>query len=502
MAAINDQIDGVRPLHGLRGLWRIAAARLRFLAVFAAVFAVVAGWDAIRSSWNRLWTKPPAEAATSSDTEFFCPMDPGVLSDWPSKCPACNMTLVRRKRGDAAPLPDGVMARMQMTPYRLWLGGIQTATAEYAPLARTVDLPGTVTEAGKDGVRIQAEAFARELRWLAPGRVVEIARIDGDGQAPAMGRVVQSPTSVEAGAVGKVVVSTEEAGSLRSGDSVRIKAAYPIEQVDPFRNQPSTPPALMVGEPRRLFTCMEHADVVRDAPGRCPRDGSDLMERPLREDQRVRWWCPMHPETTADRGGAKCEACQGMALVPRVVSYRPPGRVLAIPASAAISGEGGRSFVFVDRGEGMFEAKSVALGPRCGAMIPVASGLGPGDRVVAQGGILLDAETRLDPSLAAGYFGAGETASVAKPSSTIAKTDAPTEPAWLRELAETDRALALAQKICPVTGKPLGSMGTPPKVVVSGRAVFLCCEGCTPAAETNPEKYLSKLPSASTERRP
>jgi Cu(I)/Ag(I) efflux system membrane fusion protein len=233
--------------------------------------------------------------------------------------------------------------------------------------------------------------------------------------------------------------------------------------------------------------------VVRDAAGSCPRDGLALMAHPLRNDQRVRWWCPMHPAVTAEKAGAKCDACGGMTLVPRVVSYRPPGSVLAVPCSAAIDG-GGQALVYVDRGAGMFDAKSVTLGPRCGASYPVASGLEPGDRVVAQGAFLLDAETRLDPSLAVGYFGAGEVASAAKP--------APTEQAWLKGLAESDRPRAWRQETCPVTGKPLGSMGVPPKLNVRGRDVFLCCKGCAGDVEADPEKYLAKLPVEGAERRP
>ena len=45
-------------------------------------------------------------------------------------------------------------------------------------------------------------------------------------------------------------------------------------------------------------------------------------------------------------------------------------------------------------------------------------------------------------------------------------------------LVDADRTAALAQKVCPVTDKPLGSMGKPPKVTVEGQDVFLCCGGC------------------------
>ncbi len=64
----------------------------------------------------------------------------------------------------------------------------------------------------------------------------------------------------------------------------------------------------------------------------------------------------------------------------------------------------------------------------------------------------------------------------------------------LAKLSPTDRAAAEQQRTCPVTGEPLGSMGVPVKVQVSGRSVFICCEGCEDALKKEPEKYLKKLP--------
>jgi hypothetical protein len=54
--------------------------------------------------------------------------------------------------------------------------------------------------------------------------------------------------------------------------------------------------------------------------------------------------------------------------------------------------------------------------------------------------------------------------------------------------------LAAKQKVCPVTGEPLDSMGGPVRVEVAGRIVFVCCEGCIPALRKEPAKYLAKLP--------
>lgn len=64
----------------------------------------------------------------------------------------------------------------------------------------------------------------------------------------------------------------------------------------------------------------------------------------------------------------------------------------------------------------------------------------------------------------------------------------------LSKLSAEDRTLALEQKICPVTGEPLGSMGKPIKVTVQNdKTVFVCCSGCVDAVEGEPEKYLEKL---------
>ncbi len=65
--------------------------------------------------------------------------------------------------------------------------------------------------------------------------------------------------------------------------------------------------------------------------------------------------------------------------------------------------------------------------------------------------------------------------------------------AALAELSPEDRALAEKQKICPVSGEPLGSMGKPYKVTVEGQDVLLCCQGCEEEIKKDPQKYLAKI---------
>jgi len=77
--------------------------------------------------------------------------------------------------------------------------------------------------------------------------------------------------------------------------------------------------------------------------------------------------------------------------------------------------------------------------------------------------------------------------------STAAKA---ASPEGLAELSAEDRAAAEKQRICPVSGALLGSMGKPYKVTVKGRTVFLCCEGCEAKIKKDPDKYLQKISAA------
>jgi hypothetical protein len=63
----------------------------------------------------------------------------------------------------------------------------------------------------------------------------------------------------------------------------------------------------------------------------------------------------------------------------------------------------------------------------------------------------------------------------------------------LKELGEADRRLAEQQKVCPVSGELLGSMGKPYKMTVKGHDVFLCCDGCKDAVDKDPDGILKKV---------
>lgn len=53
-------------------------------------------------------------------------------------------------------------------------------------------------------------------------------------------------------------------------------------------------------------------------------------------------------------------------------------------------------------------------------------------------------------------------------------------------------ATPVGNRICPVSGDSLGSMGAPLHVVYKGKLVGLCCNGCPGAFGKDPDAMLAK----------
>ena len=454
------------PAKGAAGSWvwsafRLAEVRLRVPIVLLIAALVIGRWDVIRNHWDHFTRTVTAESTAkrpiSSDTEYFCPMDPGVVSHGPGRCGVCNMALVRRKRGDAVMLPDGVVARMQLSPYRIQLAGIQTAPLGYRPLHREWSVAGLVTRdrASTAAANVAVDVPGRQVPWVEQGQPVEVACTDLPGQETLTGWVCSLVRGVEDGRefAHVTVAITQPSQSLKGGMVAVVKLRIAVAALDPFRNMPRNPPARKAGEPVRIYVCHDHSETIALEPERCPIDGKNRMSQALGELERLEWQCPMHPNVRADKAGGVCGQCGGMALQPQVVYYAPKGEVLAVPQSAVVD-TGARKVVFVESMPGMFDGVEVVLGPRCGDYYPIVEGVGPGQNIAIAGAFLLDAETRLNPSLAAGYFGAGrrDRRVAATGPSPGAGRDSSTPADVLDGLALEDRALAERQKFCPVTG--------------------------------------------------
>jgi hypothetical protein len=409
----------------------VVLARGRFLLLVGGFLAILAAWPFLRNTFDKLTATVPPGGSVSGDTEYWCPMCPGVVSDWPAKCPVCSMALVRRQKGEMTPLPDGVVARVQLSPYRIQLAGLRTAPVEFRKLEREVVVAGKLEPPSGPGSHppfaLIAEVFEPGAAALRVGQVGSVV-CDARPGEPAVGRVAEI-----SGRRVRVLVDDPH-GDLRPGGYAAATFRTPVAHTEPQRR----------AELARWGDRVAVGSIV----------GPNAAFAAL-----------------ADTAVRQVLAREGLTL--------------AVPEAAVID-TGTRRVVFVESMPGTFDAVEVQLGRRCGDHYIVRGGLEAGQRVVAAGAVLLDAETRLNPSLAASYFGAGS-----RPSSATPQLATP-PPAGT--LSPEDRLLADRQKLCPVTGEPLDSMGGPVRVSVAGRTVFICCKGCEKPLLRKPKQYLAKLP--------
>ena len=78
----------------------------------------------------------------------------------------------------------------------------------------------------------------------------------------------------------------------------------------------------------------------------------------------------------------------------------PGGRQLSVPEEAVLD-SGTRKIVFVDKGDGHFEAKEVKVGTKMEGFYQVLSGLKEGEKIAASSAFLLDSESRLSEAMGA-----------------------------------------------------------------------------------------------------
>jgi membrane fusion protein, copper/silver efflux system len=463
----------------LRFFW----VRLRFVLAVAGLFAVIGLWQQLGALWDRavLWTsgQTTADRGVSPDTEYFCPMCPGVLSAWPEKCPVCKMPLVRRTRGASQLLPEGVTARMQISPHRVQLAGIKTSPVGYLPLSHEIRTTGRL-----DSSHVIAPISPWDIPFALSDTPVELRSASLPAGMSLAGKI-ESVTAGECGAGEMRIGIRNPPPKLLAGAPLQVICRVPLASVVPYRLQPRDIPPLSTGDSKAYFVCPDHPAWIRTVAGKCPFDDRDLEERRVRDDQRLAWSCRFHEQIRSANKHTRCEHCQRECRSLRVVTYAPAGEVLVVPESAVID-TGALKLVFVESMPGMFDGVVVELGTKEAGYYPVLSGLEPGQRIASAGAFLLDAETRLNPSLAASYFGAGSASAGGSSAILAGSSPAASAPDLLAtlKLDADDLFLARRQKSCPITRMPLGSMGELVPIEVDGERVFLCCEACRDSVRT------------------
>jgi Cu(I)/Ag(I) efflux system membrane fusion protein len=217
---------GLRAPPGLEG-WRkawwwfdfiilVKLARLRFIAVLAAIGLVITQWDTLAAYYDK-WTRPAnAVAGAASDVEWFCPMHPSVIRDnGKEKCPICFMPLSKRKKGETHEevLPPGVVNRVQLSPYRVVQAGINTYRVDYTPLSKEITAVGYVEF---------NERAVKNVSARVKGRVDTLV-VNETGQMVDAGDVLASLYSPELNVTMQNMLDAQKRGNRELVESGRTK---------------------------------------------------------------------------------------------------------------------------------------------------------------------------------------------------------------------------------------------------------------------------------------
>ena len=450
----------------------VKLARLRFIAILLVIGVVITQWDRLVAYYDK-WTRPASAAdVASSDVEYFCPMHPSVIRDNPKeKCPICFMPLSKRKKGEAQTeaLPAGVVNRVQLSPYRVVLAGVQTWPVDYQSLSKEITAVGYVefNERGQKTVSARVSGRIDKLLVNETGQMVN----EGDALAslysPDLMVTVQAlldarrskndqhlqdaRTRLELLGIDEKqineILSQGEANThltIRSPITGHVIKKYVLEGQYVEEGSPLYDVAdlstvwiqAQVYEDDMAFLPVQQS---HDSPATTTHDvwvTATTRAYPNEEfkgrlsfiyphaDQETRTVTVRFELANPDhklRPGSTAtvtihvspEDVPSLAKATEEDSEQAKslqeGKLLAVPESAVID-TGSQQIIYREASPNVYEGVLVKLGPRMAGpdgapLYPVLSGLQRGEKIVTSGSFLVDAETRLNPAAGSIYFG-------------------------------------------------------------------------------------------------
>jgi len=319
----------------------------------------------------------PVAARAAKKAVYQCAMHPEIVSDQPGICPICQMKL---QRVDEAAEPEHAHASdvpghapFTLSRERQQLIGVTRGAVETKALEVEIRAVGRVAYDPslyqvlveyREALRSKEQIRDSSLREAHHGAdaIVRAARLKLRQQGLSEAQIKQ----LTAGGRDPVEL-------LLPGDAVWVYAQvyeYEVGLVAPGQTMVITAPS----QPGRKFTAKVLAvDPILD---------------PMTRTVRVRGLVPtpdasLRPESFVD-----------------VRIHVPLGEKLAVPQDAVLD-TGEHQIVFVVKGEGRFEPRSVELGREAQGHYEVLSGLAAGEEVVTSANFLIDSESRFRAALAA-----------------------------------------------------------------------------------------------------
>lgn len=379
----------------------------------------------------------------AGETTYYCPMHPQVTSDEPGICPICNMDLVPQGDPDAMEEhlegegSDGSEA-VRITPRDRIVADVGTWTVDYRQVTSDVVAPAVVEV---------NEATERSITAWFPGRLDRLY-IEKTGDYIRKGAPiaeVYAPELITAQQEYLLALDTRERDLLPSFEGTGETSSTTQENrlVDAARER-----LRLLGMTDRQIAALRSDGTIRRTTTIFSTASGTVTRRGVRQGSYVNegtviaevvdlssvWVIASVPETQADMlrlgmemqvvlSGGETRSARIDYVYPMVdpesrtvqvrATFSNPGvrlkpgmylsatviisarDVLAVPVGAVIR-TGRRNIVYVEVATNTFEAREVELGMKGDGFYAVTGGnLERGDRVVAEGGYLIDAERQL-----------------------------------------------------------------------------------------------------------
>jgi len=442
---------------------------LTLIILFAAVFAASAYLS--RSFWLHYtpWgtggqaVHAVGAASDQCKTIYTCPMHHQIIRDSPGDCPICGMTLVKKEVGtSAAPAKGMGMKNMPSTPgttpaekslktvtldpRERMLANVATTQAREESISQEVDTVGKIAV---------DERNIRKISSRYAGRIEKLA-VNFTGQYVRKGQEIFSIYSPEMVTTQKeYLIAKATAARLKSSDFQEIASGSEgvldaartrmklwgltdaqIRKLDVTGQVNNTVSVYSpvsgtvtdmkarqgdyVTEGGEVFTVSDLSRVWMEAevyeyefskvslgsrvevtaeayPGTVFLGTVSFIDPSVNPDSRT---VRVRAELPNKNGLLKPE----MFVTAKLLSK--PVRGVVVPASAVLyTGKG--NVAWVEEKPNVFTMRNVTTGLRSGDNFQILAGLKPGERVVTQGGFLIDSEAQLEQSAGGGGGGGG-----------------------------------------------------------------------------------------------
>ena len=490
-----------------------------------------------RKDWNEsasAGNESSSIGATSQETNvsYICPMMCVPPTNKPGRCPVCAMELVPAAKGSSS----GPSSTIEIDPRSRRVAGIKTTVATLQSLSRDVSSVGEIK---------YDETQLKTLSAYIDGRIEEL-KADYTGIEVKKGESLGLLYSPDLYSAQVEYVKTLEFDEKSSSSNARVRNSN--ERLLKSSRQRLvelglTEPQIKNLESRRiaqrtmdLYAPISGTVIEKMAtPGQYIKAGAPIYR--LADLSKVWLVIELFPEdakairlgqtvtaTTQSLGSESFEGtvefieptvdpkmrtvgvrvainnekgflkpgefARANLIIPLAVSKGMPQETVVIPRNSLLS-IGKTSLAYVETKPGEFQIRKIKTGPSVDGMVAVFEGIDAGENVVSKSTFLLDAQMQLqgNPSLI------DPDKAVVNDETQLTEAEKEEIRKAMEPLNEADRAMAEAQVICPVTEVRLGSMGmgTPIKLEIEGRTVFICCEGCRDGWVNEPSKYFKIL---------